>query len=157
MATLIVLRHAKAVTGLGADIDRPLNDRGRRDASAAGRHLRDEGLAPGLVLCSTATRTRQTLDELALDGESEVSFEPRIYHNDVDTLFGLIGETADDVETLLLIGHSPSVHQLVIDLSGTEIDRFPTSACAVLSVDGAWAGLTNAAGSLISYWTPKTA
>jgi phosphohistidine phosphatase len=158
MATLIVLRHAKAATGLGmADIERPLNDRGRRDAAAAGEHLREAGLIPGLVLCSTATRTRQTLDRLGLGGESKVSFEPRIYQNDVDILFDLIRETGDDVETLLLIGHNPAVHQLVVDLSATDLDRFPTSAYAAMSVARPWPEVAGGAAHLTSYWTPKKA
>jgi phosphohistidine phosphatase len=156
MATLIVLRHAKAASGLGmADIERPLNERGRRDAAAAGEHLRDAGLIPGLVLCSTATRTRQTLDRLGLGGAAKVSFEPRIYHNDVDILFDLIRATGDDVDTLLLVGHNPAVHQLVVDLSATEIDRFPTSACAALSVERPWPDVAAGAAGLTSYWTPK--
>jgi phosphohistidine phosphatase len=155
MATLIVLRHAKSVHGLGmTDIERPLNDRGRRDAKSAGKHLRAGGLAPGLVLCSTATRTRQTLAELGLGAESEIRYEPRIYDNDVDTLFGLLRESPD-VETLLLIGHNPSAHQLVVDLTTSEIDRFPTSACAAMAVDVAWAGLGSGAAHLTSCWTPR--
>jgi phosphohistidine phosphatase len=158
MATLIVLRHAKAVDGLGlADIERPLNDRGRRDAKAAGRHLRDDGLVPELVLCSTATRTRETLARLRLGDESEVSYEPRIYDNDVDALFELVQGVDDTVATLLLIGHSPSVHQFVIDVTGADIDRYPTSACAAVSFDQPWTDLALDSGALISLWTPKTA
>ena len=158
MSTLIVLRHAKAAGGLGLpDADRPLTERGRRDAEAAGRHLRDHGPTPGLVLCSPATRTRQTLSELGLGAESKVSYEPQIYQNDVDLLFGLIRATAEEVESLLLIGHNPSLHQLVIDLGAAEVDHFPTSACAILTVDGALAGLAPGGGALTSYWTPKTA
>jgi phosphohistidine phosphatase len=109
------------------------------------------------VLCSTATRTRQTLDGLHLGTESEISFEPQIYHNDVDTLLDLLRAAGDDARTVLLIGHNPSLHQLVIDLTTSDIERFPTSACAALSVDGPWANLASGGARLISLWTPKTA
>jgi phosphohistidine phosphatase len=156
MGTLIVLRHAKAAHGLGmADADRPLTGRGRRDAEAAGRHLRDLGLTPALVLCSPATRTRQTLEGLRLGAGSEVSYEPRIYDNDVDLLVDLIRAAAGDARSLLLIGHNPSLHQLVVDLGAAGVDHFPTSACAVLAVDGAWADLAPGVAVLSSYWTPK--
>ena len=156
MTTLIVLRHAKAADGVGmADADRPLTARGRRDAAAAGEHLRDLGLAPRLVLCSPAVRTRQTLAALRLDGDLAVSYEQRIYQNDVDLLFDLI--RAADAESLLVIGHNPALHQLVADLGAPELDRFPTSACAVLTVEGAWADLAPGGAVLSSYWTPKTA
>jgi phosphohistidine phosphatase len=158
MGTLIVLRHAKAAHGLGmADAERPLTQRGRRDAEAAGHHLRDLGLAPALVLCSPATRTRQTLDGLRLGAESKVSYEPRIYDNDVDLLVDLIRAAAGDAGSLLLIGHNPSLHQLVADLGAADVDHFPTSACAVLTVEGPWAELAPGAAALSSYWTPKIA
>jgi phosphohistidine phosphatase len=158
MATLIVLRHAKAAGGIGmADADRPLTSRGRRDAKAVGRHLLDLGLPPGLALCSPATRTRQTLEALRLGTEWTVSYEPRIYQNDVDLLFDLIRTGAGEAESLLIIGHSPALHQLVADLGATEIDRFPTSACAEMNVEGRWADLAPGGAVLSSYWTPKTA
>jgi phosphohistidine phosphatase len=156
MTTLIVLRHAKAADGIGmADADRPLTGRGRRDAAAAGEHLRDLGLAPRMVLCSPAVRTRQTLEALRLGADSAVSYERRIYQNDVDLLFDLL-RTAD-AESLLVIGHNPALHQLVADLGAPELDRFPTSACAVLTVEGAWADLAPGGAVLSSYWTPKKA
>lgn len=155
MNTLIVLRHAKAADGLGmADADRPLTARGRRDAAAAGDHLRDLGLAPRLVLCSPSVRTRQTLEALRIGGGSTVSYERRIYQNDVDLLLDLIRTV--DAESVLLIGHNPALHQLVADLGAPELDRFPTSACAVLTVEDAWADLAPGGAVLSSYWTPKT-
>lgn len=154
MPTLIVLRHAKAVAGLGlADIDRPLNDRGRRDAAATGDWLRDNGLVPDLVLCSTAVRTRETLEGLAL--ESEVSFESSIYDNDADTLLSLVREAGDGVRTLLLVGHNPSVHQLVHDLTGEAPEAFPTCALAVIELSGEWSDAWRGSGVLTLTRTPK--
>jgi phosphohistidine phosphatase len=155
MATLIVLRHAKSAHGLGMpDIERPLNDRGRRDAASAGKHLRAEGLVPDLVLCSAADRTRQTLDRLGLGAESEIRYEPGIYRNDVDTLFELVRQVSA-AEIVLVIGHNPSAHQFVMDLIGADVDAFPTSACAVLTIEEPWADLGSGAGRLTSYWTPR--
>ncbi|MDL4773342.1 SixA phosphatase family protein [Actinomadura xylanilytica] len=158
MPTLIVLRHAKAAAGPGlADIERPLTERGRRDAAAAGEWLRADGrTVPGLVLCSTAVRTRETLGLLALD--AEVSHEPRIYGNDADDLLALIRETAarePEPRMLLLIGHNPSVHQLVHDLTGNAPDSFPTCALAVVELPGDWAGVRRGTGELVTFRTPK--
>ncbi|WP_030163505.1 SixA phosphatase family protein [Spirillospora albida] len=155
MPTLIVLRHAKAVAGpLGTpDIDRTLNDRGGRDAAAAGDWLRDQGLVPDRVLCSTAARTRETLAGLALDAPAD--FEPAIYGNDPDDLLALVAGVADDVERLLLVGHNPSVHQLVHDLTGRAPDAYPTCALAVISVPGAWADIRPGGSELVTVRTPK--
>jgi phosphohistidine phosphatase len=154
MRTLIVLRHAKAVAGLGIpDIDRALNDRGRRDAAAAGEWLRAQELVPGLVLCSTATRTRETLARLGV--EAGVSFESGIYDNDPDVLLGLVNQVPDDVERLLLVGHNPSVHQFVHDLTGEAPDAFPTCALAVVEVPGPWVDVRAGVGTLRTVRTPK--
>jgi phosphohistidine phosphatase len=155
MPSLIVLRHAKAAAGPGlADIDRPLNERGRRDAAATGEWLRNGGLAPDAVLCSTAVRTRQTLAGLAL-ATGEVRYESRIYDNDPDVLLDLVRGTDDEVRRLLLIGHNPSVHQLVHDLTGGGPKDFPTSALAVIDVPGTWGDIRVGGAELITYRTPK--
>jgi phosphohistidine phosphatase len=153
MPTLIVLRHAKAASPTGLlDIERPLADRGRADAVRVGDELRAAGRLPERVLCSTAVRTRQTLDGLALD--APVEFEPRIYDNDAEEILQLLREQDDEVGTLLLVGHNPSMHQLVFGLTGGAGDHFPTSATAVVEFDGAWADLWPGSGRLVSFWTP---
>ncbi|NKZ03203.1 SixA phosphatase family protein [Actinomadura latina] len=154
MSTLIVLRHAKAVAGFGtADIDRVLNDRGRRDAAAAGEWLRANDLVPEHTLCSPAARTRETLD--LLDVGASVSYEPGIYANDPDGLLTLVTEAPDDAGTLLLVGHNPSVHQLVHDLTGRAPDDFPTCALAVVDLPGPWSGVRPGVGTLRTVRTPK--
>ncbi|RFS87112.1 histidine phosphatase family protein [Actinomadura spongiicola] len=154
MPELVVLRHAKAVAGLGIpDVDRTLNERGRRDAAAAGEWLRANDLVPRLVLCSTAARTRETLALLAVD--AEVRFESGIYDNDPDGLLDLVAQVPDDVERVLLVGHNPSVHQLVHDLSGEAPDAFPTCALAVIEVPGTWADVRPGVGTLRTVHTPK--
>ncbi|MFB9833299.1 SixA phosphatase family protein [Actinoallomurus acaciae] len=154
MPTLIVLRHAKAASPFGMpDAERPLAGRGRTDATRAGEELRAASRLPDRVICSTAVRTRQTLDGLALD--VPVDFEARVYDNDAEEILGLLREQADDLGTLLLIGHNPSMHQLVFGLTGGAGDHFPTAATAVIEFDGAWADLWPGSGRLVSLWTPR--
>ncbi|QFG23307.1 histidine phosphatase family protein [Actinomadura sp. WMMB 499] len=155
MPTLIVLRHAKAESGPGkADIDRTLADRGRRDATATGEWLRARGLVPGYVLCSTAARTRETLERLAFD-DVDASFESRIYDNDPGTLLDLVRGAPDGAATVLLVGHNPSVHLFVHDLAGESPDGFPTCALAVIDLPDGWADVRPGAGTLVTSRTPK--
>ena len=154
MPTLIVLRHAKAVAGFGtADIDRVLTDRGRRDAAAAGEWLRANGLVPAHVLCSPAARTRETLGLLAIDAAAD--YEPGIYANDPDGLLELLTGAPDEAGTLLLVGHNPSVHQLVHDLTGEAPDAFPTCTLAVIDLPGGWVDARPGAGTLRTVHSPK--
>lgn len=156
--TLIVLRHAKAahVPGL-ADRERPLTDRGRQDAERAGETLKRMGLSPDLVLCSPATRTTQTA-ELALAGLGStppVHFDGEIYEAYPDELLELVGRTDGEVSTLLLVGHNPGVHELVMSLALARDDEgFPPGAFAVMET-GPWAGLGPGDGRMIGRWNPK--
>jgi phosphohistidine phosphatase len=154
MPALIVVRHSKADSPLGTpDADRPLSARGRRDAKAAGDELRAGNRHLDRVICSPALRARQTLTGLGLD--SPVLLEPRVYAGGVDDILGLLREQDGDPGVLLLVGHNPSLHELVLTLADAPPDRFPTSATAVIAFDGAWSELSPGTGRLVSMWTPR--
>jgi phosphohistidine phosphatase len=148
---LLVLRHAKAEVGLGlADHERPLAERGRRDAAAMGGFLRAEGLEPDLVLCSTALRTRQTLEGLGLD--APVRFERSIYTGDGYDLLTLVNLVEEEFRTVLLVGHNPAVHELVIIAGNASVEEFPTCALGVIELEE-WRAR---GGVLLDYRTPRT-
>src|SRR3954454_22112926 len=87
--TLVLLRHAKAVPPESMpDLERPLTDRGRADAAAAGRYLVAEGIEADLVLCSPAQRTRETWQYAAEAGATtaDIWYDRRIYSAGTDEL-----------------------------------------------------------------------
>nr|WP_223190222.1 histidine phosphatase family protein [Streptomyces sp. TRM68416] len=167
MRRLVVLRHAKSAWPEGvADHRRPLAPRGRRDAPAAGRALAEADLLPGLALCSTAVRARQTWELASAEWGTPppVRFEPRLYGADVPELLAVVHETAAQVETLLLIGHNPGLEELVVELAGDGMEdtldrlrvKFPTSAVAVLAWRGpTWNTLAPGAALLTSFTVPR--
>ncbi|MFI0423256.1 SixA phosphatase family protein [Spongiactinospora sp. 9N601] len=159
MRTLVVLRHAKAVHTPGlADRERPLTGRGEGDAKRVGETLQALELRPDLVLCSPSLRTRRTA-ELALAQlapDAPVDFEHGIYQAYADELLELVRRTDPGVRTLLLVGHNPGVHELVMDLTGGEGDPgFPPGAFAVIEAAVPWAELES--GRAVTLWTPKSA
>lgn len=148
---LLVLRHAKAEVGLGlADHERPLAPRGRRDAVVMGDHLRAEGWEPDLVLCSTALRTRQTLEALGLS--APVRFERSIYTGDGQDLLTLVNLVEEECGSVLLVGHNPAVHELVVTVGNEPVEDFPTCALGVIEL----ADWQARGGRLLDYRTPKT-
>ncbi|WP_246267248.1 SixA phosphatase family protein [Nonomuraea typhae] len=155
MRTLIVLRHAKAaqVPGL-ADRERPLTERGERDAQRVGDELRALGHRPDVVLCSPALRTRRTA-ELAFP-DQEISFERDIYEAYADELLALIRLQDPEARTMVLCGHNPGVHELALGLSGGEFGFRPGSF-AVIRTDSEWVDLWPGAGNLVTHWDPKQA
>ncbi|WP_225802311.1 histidine phosphatase family protein [Streptomyces sp. NK15101] len=163
--SIVLLRHAKADWNDSSDHERPLADRGRKDAPVAGRKLADSGISFDLALCSTALRTRETwkLAVHELPVRPKTVYEERLYEASLGELIALVNETPDAVNNLLLIGHNPGMHALADALAGeTEGDTlarmnrsgFPTSAFAVVTFDGTWKSVEHGVGKLADFWTP---
>jgi phosphohistidine phosphatase len=164
--TLVLLRHAKSGYPVGvADHDRPLADRGRHEAGLAGRWIADR--LPGVdgIFCSTAVRTRQTLELTGLTAPSVPTVWTRaIYEADPATLLELVNSADEALRTLLLVGHAPGIPALADQLAGPDSaqdasdalhTRFPTAAIAVLTVPGRWADLQPGTAALTTLHVPR--
>jgi phosphohistidine phosphatase len=162
--TLVLLRHAKSAYPDGvADHDRPLAPRGIREADVAGDWLRANLPAVEGVLCSTAARTRETLARTGID--APVRYAERLYGATPGTMIEQINRVSDDVTTLLVVGHEPTISEVAIVLAGadgTDIaaaerisEKFPTSAIAVLRVDGHWEQVEPGGAALVAFHVPR--
>ena len=172
--TLVLFRHAKSAWPDVPDHDRPLARRGVRAAPVMGRWLRNAGLVPGQVLCSTARRARETWQfaQAGLAASPPVTFDARIYEASATDLLALIREVPPATGTLLLIGHNPATEDLALLLatppgaragpSGAvpgDLERmrskFPTAAIAVLEFPGTWPGLVPGEARLTAFVIPR--
>lgn len=168
---LVLVRHAKsAPKGAGPDFDRPLADRGRREAPKTGGWLTESGYRLDFALCSSALRTRQTWRLLApgLSEPPPVVYEDRLYKASPDALMAVLGETDEAVTGLLMVGHNPGIHELAVALCGqggeggeeakSLRDRiregFPTAAVVVVTLAGTWQELAPGAGRPTAFWAP---
>ena len=158
------MRHAKSDYPNGvSDHERPLAPRGIREAGLAGEWLRDNVPPIEHVLCSSATRTRQTLDRTGV--AAPVSYSERLYGATAGTMLDEINQVADDVGTLLVVGHEPTVSQVALGLAGPETSdpdataqismKFPTSGIAVLWVPVSWSALEISGAELVSFHVPR--
>lgn len=159
MRTLLLLRHAKSdwTDDEQRDIDRPLNPRGRRDAPHMARVLADRCPAPDLIVCSSAARTRETLELIksTIDLASPVRDEPRVYEAPAERLFEIVRGFPDDAHVVLQIGHNPGTERLIKVLSG-EVETVPTAALAMIELDiERWSDLAPGCGKLVNIWRPK--
>jgi len=161
----MLLRHAKSDWPDVADQARPVAKRGRHDAPAVGRWLREHGYLPDVVVCSTARRTRQTWELIApeLGGSPSVTFEPRAYDASALTLLYLARELPSQYRSALLIGHNPAISELANSLAQPPAEhnaptppllRFPTAAVAVLEFAGDWPTLTPGQTRLEAFTAP---
>ena len=165
MHTLYLLRHAKSswADQTLADRERPLAPRGKRDAKRIAKHLARHGIAPELVLCSTAERTRETLELVrSALAASTISLEDGLYGATADSLLDRVRLVPEAVASVMLIGHNPALQNLALELaaSGVELERvkakFPTAALATLALaNTTWAQLSPAEAVLAEWVVPK--
>jgi phosphohistidine phosphatase len=166
--TLVLLRHAKAqAPGSLPDIERPLTERGRADAGAVGSWLADEGMRPGLVVCSPAVRTRQTWHEVAIalatsdpsGGAPEVHYEQKLYDGGRTELVDLVQAVSDDLTTVLVIGHNPTVSDVSMllrpDHTDGPVDGLRTCGLAVHGIAGSWSTCEPGTAPLLKTYTGR--
>jgi phosphohistidine phosphatase len=158
MHRLFLLRHAKSSwddPGLD-DHARPLAARGVRATELLRDYLRREGIRPTLVLCSTARRARETLERVKPVGEHEI--EPELYGASDRSIVELLKRLPEEVDSVMVIGHNPAMHQVVLELTGgaeAVRHKFPTGALATLAFEGAWDQLGPGRAELAALVRPK--
>lgn len=168
MRTILLLRHAKSSWDQPelADIDRPLAPRGEEAVPLIARHIKAQKWRPELVLCSPAERVRATWQLMApiLGRSTECRTLRTIYLGAPSRLLEAVRRTADEVETLMLIGHNPGLGRLALSLCGAGpkkgLERmrtkFPTAALAVIGFDvDHWNEVAPGGGRLEAFVRPK--
>jgi phosphohistidine phosphatase len=164
MKFLYLLRHAKSSwkdPGLN-DHNRPLNWRGRHAARIMATYLRRSEIRPDLVICSTATRAKQTLDSIVKAiNPPKIVFERKIYGGIHQELWDQLWNVPKGTKSVLLIGHNPALQILALELAETgkplafAEEKFPTGAMASFRFRGAWKALEPQRAELFSFITPK--
>jgi phosphohistidine phosphatase len=168
MLTLSLLRHAKSSWDDASleDFDRPLAKRGKAAAQGMGAYMAAHGIAPELILCSTAVRARQTLDLVLphLAGAPTVVHEDALYLAAAAVLLARIRKVEAKVGQVMIIGHDPGLQVLALELSGSGdaeklqglARKFPTGALAVIRFKAReWSKVRPAKGCLDLFMTPK--
>ncbi|MDF1551520.1 MAG: histidine phosphatase family protein [Deferrisomatales bacterium] len=161
MKRLVLVRHAKSSwkNPGQADFDRPLNQRGKRDAPVMAGRLAAQGIAPNRIVSSPARRARKTAKAIAaaLDYPAdEIELEEELYEAGVATLLHLVRCLDDADREVLLVGHNPGFTDLCNLLTGAAIANLPTCATATVEFDlASWALVGPASGQLTRFDTPK--
>ncbi len=135
MKRLTLLRHAKSSWADSGqqDFDRPLNERGLKDAPTMSQRMLDRGCTPDLILCSDAVRTRQTaqffVDNHQLPHET-VEFHEDLYLASAGTLLEFIQQTSQSINHVMVIAHNPGLETLGRQLHPSAPNNLVT--CALL-------------------------
>jgi phosphohistidine phosphatase len=167
--TILLLRHAKSAWSDPRldDHERPLSRRGEQAAKAMAAHIARREPRPGLILCSTAMRTRQTLAPLVkqLDAPAPpIALEKGLYLASEDVLLAHLQAVGDEVATVLLIGHNDGIWHLAEALAGSGPaktlaalrEKYPTGTLATLRYpDRSWRDLAPGGAELLAFVRPR--
>jgi phosphohistidine phosphatase len=168
LKTLYLLRHAKSSWKDSSldDFDRPINKRGRDAAEKMARYFLQQHIEPGQILCSSAQRTRETLERMfkVLQAPIPTRFEKGIYLAEAPALLRRLQRLSDSLSAVLVIGHNPGLERLALMLAGGGesetrgqlAEKFPTAGLAVLVADlEHWSDLEPECARLESFVRPR--
>jgi phosphohistidine phosphatase len=165
MKTLYLVRHAKSNwdnTEL-SDFDRPLNDRGKKDAPRMGKRLREKKVTPNIMLSSPAERALTTCKEIAnvLDfPKGKIKTDKRLYHADEDQILKVLSElkdaARDSEEVVMIFGHNPGLTEFANSLLNESLMNIPTCGVvhATLNIEH-WRDIHFGCGQMLNFDFPK--
>jgi phosphohistidine phosphatase len=164
MKTLYIIRHAKSSWDDVTldDFDRPLNERGKRDAPRMGKRLKEKGITPTLMLTSPANRaltTCKTIATVLKFPEENIKADRSLYHANPDQLLRVANSIGDKHEVVFIFGHNPGLTDFANELRDDKsfIDNIPT--CGVVAFEckiESWKQLKAKSGTLLFYDFPKS-
>ena len=136
MKKLLLLRHGKSSWDNPdlADQERPLTNRGKEGASIIGKFLKKENLIPDLIISSTAKRANKTADIVAKKSgyDKKILKSDKLYSGSSEDYTSIIQEIADKNKTILLVGHNPTIEDVVERIIG---QRYVMKTCSLANID----------------------
>ncbi len=161
MKILYIVRHAKSSWDQVAldDFERPLNDRGHRDAIMLGKLLKEKKVIPDLLISSPANRAAMTarlLSEQIKYSLSKIVFDPNLYMASTPLLYNILKALKNEHHQIMIIGHNPGMTALVNDLADVNVPNLPT--CSIYGMRlkiKSWHDLSRKCGQKILYEYPK--
>ena len=157
MKTLLILRHAKAKRNGWDDRDRPLAKRGRHDAPLMGELIERLDLVPHLVVTSDAKRARQTARRVAEAAgyDDDIWLSEALYLSSPQTHIDILRRLPDEADIVMLVGHNPSLEDLVEALTGKLVDLLTSALAHVELAIESWVELDEGAGKLVAVHYPS--
>ena len=165
LKTVYFIRHAKSSwkEPYLSDYQRPLNQRGLRDAPVMAEKFYDSGARPQLWICSSSQRTRQTCQFFKYQFEKAINpmlpvitHSDQLYHGSIEDYFSVISKVGDQNTSLVLFGHNFTITDLANLYSNQPIENVPT--CGIVTLDFKmeyWSDIKNTPGSVRDFIYPK--
>lgn len=158
---LLVIRHAKSSwdTGILNDFERPLNDRGKRDAPEMARRLKEKNVLIDAFVSSPAKRAKKTAEyfiEAYGRSKEDIVFISKLYHAPAAVFFEVAQSLPDHFNTVAVFSHNPGITEFVNLLAdNVRLDNMPTCGIFAVTFQGSWTGFAKAKKELLFFDYPK--
>jgi phosphohistidine phosphatase len=161
MKTLLLVRHAKSSWNDPGtdDIDRPLNDRGKTDAPAMAKRLKNKDIKVDTFISSAAKRARRTAryfaEEYGLE-KKDIVIEDRLYMASPSAFEETIKEIKDKHDVAILFSHNPGITDFANSLTQVRIDNMPTCSIFAITADtDSWSNFDQCEKNFLFFDYPK--
>ena len=161
MKTLLLIRHAKSSwedSGL-SDYERPLNDRGKKDAPNMAERLYERGIKVDAFISSPAKRAKKTAECFAKQykkKDKEVVLKTELYMAGDDTFYHLLEQLDDDLDCVAIFTHNPGITDFANSLTDARIDNIPTSGVFAVTIETKkWSRVIEAKKKFLFFDYPK--
>ena len=158
---LLLVRHAKSDWNDASlsDFDRPLNERGKKDAPDIARRLHDKKIKIDLIISSPAKRAKKTAAIFAKEfkiGKGKILYNDKLYEESEDALFNIISSTENKYNSIAIFTHNPGITDFANLLTGKRIDNIPTCGIFAVKTDTKdWAEFKTAKKEFLFFDFPK--
>jgi phosphohistidine phosphatase len=161
LKTLLLIRHAKSDwdAGIASDFDRPLNERGKRDAPLMAHRLLDQNRVPDLLVASPAKRAAKTARLFAAtfkQDKDSILYKPELYLAEPPAFFSVIQELDNQFGQAAIFAHNPGITSMANLVSQARIDDMPT--CSIFGIKiqcDSWADFVTAPKEFWFFDYPK--
>jgi phosphohistidine phosphatase len=162
--TLYIIRHAKSSweDPDKDDFDRPLNDRGKRDAPRMGKRLKEKGITPDLMLTSPAKRafsTARRIGKVLKYSKDNIKMDKKLYHADEETILSIIRELKDKHNVVMVFGHNPGLTDFINSFQTGELDIDNLPTCGIVAFElniSSWKDAAWGKGKIMFFDYPKS-
>lgn len=140
MKTIYLVRHAKSSWDSGAesDFERPLNDRGKRDAPMMAKRLQDKDIKIDAFVSSPAKRAKKTAEVFVKEynqDKDNIIFIDELYHAGPEAFSAAIEKLKNKYKRVAIFSHNPGITEFANSLTDTRVDDMPTCSIFAVSAD----------------------
>jgi phosphohistidine phosphatase len=161
MKTVIIVRHAKSSWDDHnlTDFERPLNERGKRDAPEMAERLRKKKIQPDAFISSPAKRAKKTAyifaETYGVEKE-DVMLVETLYEAAANVFYDVISQLSESLKTIVVFSHNPGLTDFVNSLTEVRVDNVPTCGMFAVSVDGTWESFRQSPKHYLFFDYPKS-